>query len=202
VTTSRARAVAAAAGVLVLVPSLAACGGDDKAAAEKPAEATTSATPSSSSATPTPTPTPSPTLRPLSRFEDRVQVEVARKWAAAAAKSSSADDKTMSRIKPFVTPSGLTKMQGYFAEDIGKLFPGPVPFTPINVRVEGGTAKVPMCMWTGGFAVDPKTKKPTDARRIDAGVFLMVRSGGKWKINDMVYAPHDCSKVVVKGRAF
>ena len=113
-----------------------------------------------------------------------------------------ADDKSMRRIRPFVTPTGLTKFQGYFGADMGLEYPGPVPFTPVGVRETGGAAEVPMCMWTFGFTVDPETKQPTERRKIEAGKFLMVKQAGKWRIDDMVYAGHSCEKTVVKGRAF
>jgi hypothetical protein len=201
VKTSRVRAVALFAGAVLATPVLAACGGDEPAAEDQPTQV--SSTPVESSPTTTsPTPTPSPTLRPLSRFEDTPQVKVARKWAIGAARSVTANDKTMRRIAPFVTPTGRTRMQGYFGEDMGQEYPGPVPFTPVAVRDTGGAARVPMCMWTFGFTVDPKTKRPTEARRIEAGAFVMVKQAGKWRIDDMVYADHDCKKVVVKGRAF
>jgi hypothetical protein len=201
VKTSRVRAAALFAGAALATPVLAACGGDEPAAEDQPTQV--SSTPVESSPTTTsPTPTPSPTLRPLSRFEDTPQVKVARRWAAAVARSATERDDSLRRIKPFVTPTGLKKMQGYFQEDQGLKFSGPVPFTPTAVRARTGAAEVPMCMWTQGFAFDPATNRPKDARRIDAGTFLMVKQAGKWKINDMVYADHSCSKVPVKGRAF
>ena len=186
----------------LLVSTLAACGGDEPSASDKPAETSSSPTSSAPSPSETPTPTPSPTLRPLSRFEDEPTVKVARKWAAAVARSATKGDASLRAIKPYVTPTGLKKMQGYFEEDLGLKFPGPVPFTPVGVRGSGGSAQVPMCMWTQGFGFDKATNKPRDARRIDAGKFLMVKSGGVWKINDMVYAQHSCDKTAVKGRAF
>ena len=199
--TSRVRAVALFAGALLATPVLAACGGDEPAAEDQPTEV--SSTPVESSPTTTsPTPTPSPTMRPLSRFEDTPQVKVARPWAVGVARATTANDRSARAIKPFVTPSGLTRFQGYLAEDMGRIYPGPVPFTPIAVRDQVGRAEVPICVWVGGFTLDPKTKTPDKAPRIVPAKFVMVKQGGKWKLDDMVFTDHDCKKVVVKGRAF
>jgi hypothetical protein len=206
VSTSRTRtpALPVLRGLLVTAlasAALSACGGGETAAEDQPADVSSSPTASTPTSTPSPT-EPSPTLRPLSRFEDEPTVKVARRFAVAAARSVTADDTSMRRIRPFVTPTGLTKFQGYFGADMGLEYPGPVPFTPVGVRETGGAAEVPMCMWTFGFTVDPKTKQPTERRKIEAGKFLMVKQAGKWRIDDMVYAGHSCEKTVVKGRAF
>ena len=125
-----------------------------------------------------------------------------RKFAAAAAVSTTKDEKQMPRIAPFVTSSGLVTFRGLFAADMGKEYPGPVPFTPVGVRLQGGRAEVPACVWTYGFTVDPKTNRPTEARKIEAGTFELVRSAGTWKVDTLRYAQFDCSKVVVRGPKF
>ena len=195
------RLVAVALTTVLGAAALTSCGGDGNAATDKPVESTSSS-PTASSSSATPTPKPTPTLRPLSRFEDRPQVKVARQWAIGAAKATIANDRSVRAIKPFVTPTGLKRMQGYLAEDMGRLYPGPVPFTPLAVRDQGGKAEVPTCMWVGGFTLDPKTKTPDKAPRIIGMKFLMFKQGGKWRIDDMVYTNFDCKKTAVKGRAF
>lgn len=199
-TTSGARKLTATLTGALLVLGLAACGGDDPAATDQPAQ--TSSSPTSSAPSPSQTPTPSPSLRPLSRFEDEPTVKVARKWAIGAARATTANDKTVQAIRPFVTGAGLKRMQGYLSEDMGRLYPGPIPFTPVGVRDQGGSAVVPTCMWVGGFTLDPKTKQPDKAPRIIAMDFQLVRQAGAWRIDDMLYGSHDCKKSVVKGRAF
>ncbi|GAA1936090.1 hypothetical protein GCM10009815_33590 [Nocardioides marmoribigeumensis] len=194
---------AALSGALLLSTGLAACGGDDTAAEAPPAPASSSTTPESTSATPTPTPSPTPTLRPLSRFEDRPQVKVARNLARAAALAVNKGDKSMTRIRPFVTDAGLKNFQRYFNEDFPNLFPGPLPFTPVGVRdLGGGRAEVPMCVWLQGFTVDRKSKAPVKSRDVEAGKFTLVRAGGKWRVEDMIGENRSCEKTVVKGRPF
>ena len=199
--TARARTAALLAGV-ALTATLTACGGGDDDAAQTPAQETTAATPESSSATPSPTPTPSPTLKPLSRFEDEPQVKVARKWAAGVARATTADDRSARAIKPFTTPEGWKRMQGYMAEDMGRYYPGPLPFTPLAVKSSGASGRIPMCLWVGGFSLDPKTRRPDKAPRIVGADLTMKKLGGKWKVDDLYFRDFSCKDTVVKGRSF
>ena len=194
------RAAALIAGAL-LVPSLAACGGDDTSAQDQPVAAS-SATSATSSATPSESLSPSPTLEPLSRFEDEPQVKVARKWAIGVARATTKGDRKARAIKPFTTPAGWTRMQGYMAEDMGRLYPGPLPFTPLGVRTTGSSSRIPMCIWVGGFTLDPRTKQPDKAPRIVGADLTLKKLGGRWKVDDLLFQNFSCKKTVVKGRAF
>ena len=200
---ARSRRLSTAALVAALAAaSLTACGGDDKAAQDQPVEAT-SVSPSATTSSAAPTPTPTPTQRPLSRFEDEPTVKVARKLARAAALSVNKGDRSMNRIRPFVTDAGLSNFRRYFDEDFGRLFPGPLPFTPVGVRdLGGGRAEVPMCVWLDGFTVDKKSKAPVKARNVVAGKFTLVRQGGGWRVDAMIGENRSCDKTAVKGRAF
>lgn len=159
---------------------------------------------SPSSNTPSPTeasttPSPSPTVRPLSRFEGRPPVKVARKWAAAIGRDINDKDRSYRRTAPLSTK----KAQGYLGdfgnEDIGLHYVGPVPFTPTNVRAAGDTAKITTCLWDKGWGHDPKTNLPRDRRRITALDFVMKKVGGAWKFDDLVTGGANCSNVPVKG---
>jgi hypothetical protein len=196
-----ARFASVVAGGALLVSGLAACGGDDKAAEDQPVAAS-SVTSATTSATPSATPSPSPTLKPLSRFEDEPQVKVARRWAAGVARATTAGDRSARAIKPFTTPQGWKRMQGYMAEDMGRLYPGPLPFTPLGVRTTGASGRIPMCIWVGGFTLDPKTKQPDKAPRIVGADLTLKKLGGRWKVDDLLFQDFSCKKTVVKGRAF
>jgi hypothetical protein len=200
----RAGAVRSAALVAASALLLTACGGSDEPAADQPVEATSTPSPSATSEEPTPTKEPEPerTAKPLSRFEDEAPVKVARTWAAAFATAVNDRDRGLRALAPLTTAEGLERMVGYGAEDAGLLYPGPLPFTPVGVRVDGTAAQVPMCLWAEGFALDRKTKQPAKPRLIGEVALTMVKQGGAWKVDNLVADDVDCSRTNVKGRGW
>lgn len=185
----------AAAGTLLLLG--AACGGEQPGTTQQPVGATsTSATPSP---TPVETPSPTPTTRPLSRFEDEPPVIAARKWAAAMARGVNARDRSFKAAAPFMTKAGRERFSSYAQEDFGLRYPGPMPFTPTAVTVNGRSAEVSVCWWAYGFALDPKTKRPADKRKIEPATLFMKKEVGRWKLDDQLLAQGNCGNVTVKG---
>jgi hypothetical protein len=200
----RRRAGALGAATLVALSTvLAGCGGSDDDVADEPVEASSTPSATPTSEPPSPTPEPQPTVKPLSRFEDEAPVKVARTWAAVYAKAVNDRDEQLRALAPLTTPEGLGRMVGYGAEDAGLLYPGPMPFTPVGVRVDGSAATVPMCMWVEGFALDRKSKQPAKAKLVE-GVDMELRKQGKgWKVDAVVLADAvDCGRVNVKGRGW
>jgi hypothetical protein len=195
----RSAALVAVVGLL-----LTACGGSDETAADRPVEASSTPSPSASSEAPTSTPEPEPerTAKPLSRFEDEPPVKVARKWAAAFATAVNDRDRGLGALAPLTTTEGLERMVGYGAEDAGLFYPGPLPFTPVGVQVDGTAAQVPMCLWAEGFALDRTTDQPAKPRLVAGGALTMVKQGGSWKVDDLVEDNVDCSSINVKGRGW
>jgi hypothetical protein len=199
----RAAAMRSATAIVVLSTLLAGCGGSENEAVDQPAEAssTPSATPTSEE--PSATPEPEPTAKPLSRFEDEPTVKVARTWASVYATAVNDRDEQLRAIAPLTTAEGLDRMVGYGAEDAGLFYPGPLPFTPVGVRVDGSTATVPMCMWVEGFALDRTTKQPAKPRLVEGVDMLLQKQDKKWKIDAVALADGvDCSRVSVKGRGW
>jgi hypothetical protein len=193
-----------AALVLTLGISLGAtaCGGDATVTPTKSGSATPT-TSVSPTPTPTPTPTPSPSAKPLSKFEDEAPVKVARQWAAALATDVNNKDKSY----PASGAVSTKKAQGYMGdfgnEDIGLVYPGPLPFTPTRVTTAGGTATVTGCFWVQGWAQDPTTKLPARKRKISRLNIVLKKLGGTWKFDDFVFnTSGDCSSTPVKGLPF
>ncbi|MFZ5849241.1 MAG: hypothetical protein ACOYX5_17870 [Actinomycetota bacterium] len=184
-----------------LLAFTAACGGEAESAPE-PVGA--SSEPSSPSSTPTvtETPSPTPTERPLSRFEDEPQVVVAREWAAAMARAVNEKDRALKGPARYMTAAGRERYRGYVEPDMGLYYPGPMPFTPTDVTVNGRRAEISICWWARGFAQDPKTKRPADKRKIEPGTMFLKKQGGRWKLDDQLLAQGDCSQVPVKGVAW
>ena len=200
----RRAAARAATAIAAACALLTAGGGSDEPAADQPVAASSTPTPTASSepASPTPESKPKPAAKPLSRFEDEAPVKVARSWAAAFATSVNERDQELGALAPLTTAEGLDRMVGYGAEDAGLFYPGPLPFTPVGVRVDGTAAQVPLCLWAEGFALDRKTKQPAKPRQIGEVALTMVKQGGRWKVDDLVADDVDCSRINVKGRGW
>ncbi len=200
---------ACAVNAIAVATLLAGCGGAGDAAADQPVAPSSTPTATSTSEPPSPTaapetePEPERTAKPLSRFEDQAPVQAARAWASAYATAVNDGDRRLRLLAPLTTAEGLDRMVGYGVEDAGLLYPGPLPFTPVGVQVQGGSAEVPMCLWAEGFALDPKTKLPVQPRLIAEGKLTLTRVGGQWSIEDLLAEDDvDCSRVSVRGRGW
>ncbi len=194
----------AATALVAVCAVLTACGGSVEPAADEPVKASSAQNPNASSAPGSPAPEAQPklTAKPLSRFEDEVPVKVARRWAAAFATAVNDGDRELQALAPLTTAEGLDRMVGYGAEDAGLFYPGPLPFTPVDVRVDGTAAQVPMCLWAEGFALERKTKQPPKPRLVAGAALTMAKQGGSWKVDDLVEDDVDCSRINVKGRGW
>lgn len=184
------RAVPVVATLLVLGLAVSGCGGSDEPSTHRSPSAT---------ATPTPTPSPSATATPLSSFEDRPQVKVARAWMSAAAQDVNAKLRSIPHAVPYETESLRGLMSQIFAEDIGRYYPGPLPFTPVAMKAQGKRTTVSACAWFKGWAVDPKTRQPVEKKVTGPTEFILVKQSGQWKVDRWQVAKFDCSGVNVEG---
>jgi hypothetical protein len=189
------RTSALGAVLVVLALTASACGGDDADASDEPTRSSSA----SATATPSTTPTPTPTETPLSPFEDRAPVKAARAWAEAQAQAINAGDRAMRAVEKVATAQGLAATKAVSKGDLdhGYQLPGPAPFTPINVQIRGGHARLNLCMLDLGWSVDPKTGKRVGPHKVEPVVFEMVREGGQWKFDSGSLGTGDCGSVKV-----
>jgi hypothetical protein len=172
--------------------------------ATAPSSTSSTTTPSTTTSTSTTTaapPTTAATTTPLSRFEGKASVVALRAWAVAAARSITAGDAAMKAVVPHATANGLSDTRYASADDMGLLYPGPLPFTPVKVTESGSAATVLACLQSGGWGQDPKTKLPKSKRAVIAADFTLKKVAGRWKVNSFVGSTRSCSKVTVKGVA-
>lgn len=150
----------------------------------------------SASSTPTDAPTQSPSAEPLSAYEDAPQVEVARKWAAAAARDVSAGKAQLPTARKFMSEKGHQVVPTRFSQEVGLTYPGPVPFTPVAVRSDGD---VVTCMWVAGWGRDKATDEPAEKKKIAAMRIDLDRIEGQWQVSDLLTSEADCSGIDVQG---
>jgi hypothetical protein len=192
--TRRATALLLATGLGL---GLAGCGAADPATKGPVSKSPTSSTPTPTEASSTPAPTP--TQRPLSRFENTPQVKVMRKWAVAYGHAVNAGDRSLQALAPYSTQTGMQLFPKLGAEDAGTYFPGPQPFTPLRVKVGGGTAVVTSCFWSDGWGQDRQTKLPARKRHIIPADLVFKKQAGHWKLDTVNQGRNSCSDVPVKG---
>ncbi|MDH2413240.1 hypothetical protein [Nocardioides sp. CER19] len=173
---------------------LAGCGGSaDPAPAPRPTPTPTEP------ATPTPTPTATQAAARLSPFEDRAEVQVLRRWAAAAAVDITNGDAALPRSSAFVTKGSRQELADVVGGDVGKTYPGPIPFTPVGVQARGKQTRVFACLQVAGWGLDKKGR-PAERREVDGVRFELTRSHGRWLV-DHLYSSDStrCKGVTVTG---
>lgn len=200
-TRTRAPGPAGIALLAGLALSASACGGSNAAASGTPTASPSTSTSVTQAVTPTSTPTPSATSAPLSPFEDKAPVKAARAWAVAMAKSVNDRDRSLRRVVPLATASGLSLSKSLASSDIDKdlLRPGPQPFTPVKVRIKAGVARLETCYETYGWALDRETRQRAEKRKVELIVLEMRRVGDQWKFDNGYQGTGDCAGVKVPG---
>ena len=192
----RVRRAASVALALGLFMGAAACSDQDD---PDPEPMTQSSGPAPSPSVKAPTSTPEPSAKPLSRFEDEAPVIAAREWAGLLARAINREEPTMKTAAPLMTDAGRSRYPEYASTDYGKYYPGPQPFTPTGVEVNGQKARISTCWWSLGFALDRQGGVPADKRQIDRVDLTLVREDGQWKVDDGVSLEGSCEGVPVKG---
>lgn len=190
----RAAAAAAVTGLL-----LAACGNDPDPVTPVTPSASQS---SSGTATAEPTPTPSVSL-PLSALEDDPAVTALRGYLTGYALAvNNGGDVQIPEVTRYATPDLVGRMPGLIADEKGLQYAGPVPFTPVALQTDTAERKdVAMCMYSGGYAVDPATDAPREPLEMKPVVAVVDNVSGAWLVrgiyNDAPQLP-DCSAVTVQ----
>lgn len=195
----RAVAVVVATAALGSAGCSAILGDDAKPAASA---SPTVVVPSAVFSTPAPTVTASPTPTvaaelPTSAFEDRPQVKAARRWANKVGVAINADERDLAPAKPIMTKHGRDVLPALFAAELGRFYPGPVPFTPTAVTSSGPTADVDICLVSAGFS-RVKGSTTTDPRQVVPARLTMKLQDGAWRVDELQTRSGSCATVTVQ----
>lgn len=174
--------------------------GDDAPDPTPTVTAPTTATPSPALSTPAPTVTASPTQSatvPTSRYEDRPQVVAARGWATLVARAINDDDRDLGPARSLMTAHGRDVLPPLFTNEFSRFYPGPVPFAPTAVSVQGSRAAIAVCLVSAGFS-RAKGTTTTDTRRVDSARITFTRKGDSWLVDELQSRPGSCAKVTVE----
>lgn len=180
-----AHVVACCAGALVLASTAAACTSSGPGKQAPPSVASSSSS-SATAAASSVAAAPTPTTQPLSAYESDPGIEAYRAWAAQAARTVNSGHYTSKALEALMTPTFAKTMKHVLGTEVGRYYPGPIPFTPINLRVPSATVhQSDGCLEANGFAQNPKTHKPAAAAKVVPITISTVDQGGTWVMNGL-----------------
>lgn len=128
-------------------------------------------------------------------------MKVVRSWLAGIGRSINARDRSMAATAPYAT-GDPARFESYVHDEFGLFYPGPLPFTPVAVRVKGASAAVPGCLQQAGWGQKRATKLPAEKRAIQAVTVRLVKAGSRWRVDRAETRSGSCSGVSVKGVAW
>lgn len=161
-----------------------------------PSSSTPPPTTTATSTSSTPPPTTSSAPPPLSRFESDPAVKALRTWAAQVGRTVNGGHYDDAALDALMTPTMKRGIKPVTGGEVGRHYPGPVPFTPIAVTLLSSVNReVKICVVAGGFSTDKhggRTKHKVLPIRAD-----LTRVGGRWLLNHFYTATFSCSGVHV-----
>jgi hypothetical protein len=139
---------------------------------------------------------PSVSATPLSPYENDPGVKTMRAYYAAVAKAVNARNLRLPELVALSTARRQPRNEALYKETLGLRVPGPVPFAPVSVRSNGPASRsVLLCVLNGGWAINPKTGKPNEARALQPGQADLVLVNGKWKVDRLFKKDFSCAGV-------
>lgn len=89
-------------------------------------------------------------------LDEDPRVQAVARFNEAFARAATADDPDDEEWLATLDESGHDGLVEVFEEEFGRSYPGPLPYTPLQVtELEDGTWSVQGCMVTDGFSADP-----------------------------------------------
>ncbi|WP_299519476.1 hypothetical protein [uncultured Serinicoccus sp.] len=99
---------------------------------------------------------PPPLVVEEGELDDDPRVRAVGRFNEAFARAATADDPRDEGWLATLDEDGHDGLVEVFVEEFGRAYPGPLPFTPLQVtELEDGTWSVQGCMVTDGFSADP-----------------------------------------------
>ena len=110
------------------------------------------------------------------------------------------DDPDIPEVQDNATPEQVERVRANVQDEVGLEYPGPVPFAALSLLTDTGARKdVVGCLVLRGYAEDPATGAPRDAREVVLAGAVVENREGSW-LADGVYTENlpetaDCSAV-------
>lgn len=136
-------------------------------------------------------------------FGDDPRVQTVRTFNEEFARAATANDPQRAEFVALIDPDGYDALLDYLGEEFGKTYPGPLPFTLLDV-VEGeedGTASVEGCIVSDGFALGEEGVTGQSVTSIEYALVEDPAAEG-WLVEAIWAGSYDCSTVTVESRAW
>ncbi|WP_134772087.1 hypothetical protein [Ornithinimicrobium flavum] len=136
-------------------------------------------------------------------FADDPRVAAVRTFNEEFARAATAGDPQRPEFVALVAPEGYDALLDYLGEEFGKRYPGPLPFTLLDVAdgPEDGTASVQGCIVSSGFALGTEGVTGQTVTPIEYALVTDPATEG-WLVEAIWAGAYDCSTVTVEARAW
>lgn len=133
-------------------------------------------------------------------FADDPRVVAVRTFNEEFARAATAGDPQSPGWLETLDPEGYDGLMAVLGEEFGKQYPGPLPFSVIDVtELEDGSGSVQGCLVSEGFAMGPEGVTGSTVTPIEYALSAHPEQEGAWLVQAMWAGAYDCSAVDVEG---
>lgn len=135
-------------------------------------------------------------------FADDPRLQAVRAFNEEFARAVTADDPRRPDWLATLDESNYEALMDYLGEEFGQEYPGPLPFTPLDVGPgpEDGTASVQGCIISSGFALGPDGLTGTVVTSIEYALVEDPAEPDAWLVHAMWAGAYDCTTTDVPAR--
>lgn len=140
----------------------------------------------------------SASAEPLSPYEGDPAVKALRLHYLGAALGINRKNMHNKQLKDSSTARRYGVMTQLAKPEFGTYYPGPNPFTPLDVtRVSATERKVVFCGVETGWTLNRKGGKPVAKRTLSSLEGTIVRQQGRWRVSQLLYRKDSCTGVEI-----
>lgn len=135
-------------------------------------------------------------------FADDARLQAVLTFNAEFARAVTANDPRRAAWLQTLDESNYEALMDYLGDEFGKEYPGPLPFTPLDVgdSSEDGTASVQGCIISSGFALGPDGATGATITSIEYALVEDPAEPDAWIVHAMWAGAYDCSMTDVPAR--
>lgn len=135
-------------------------------------------------------------------FADDPRLQVVLTFNEEFARAVTADDPRRAEWLATLDEDSYPALMDYLGDEFGKDYPGPLPFTPLDVGPgsEDGTASVQGCIISSGFALGPDGLTGATVTSIEYALVEDPAQPDAWLVQAMWAGAYDCSTTDVPAR--
>lgn len=135
-------------------------------------------------------------------FADDARLQAVLTFNVEFARAVTANDPRREAWLETLDESNYEALMDYLGDEFGKEYPGPLPFTPLDVGdgSEDGTASVQGCIISSGFALGPDGATGATTTSIEYALVEDPAEPDAWIVHAMWAGAYDCSMTDVPAR--